>query len=315
MSSKIYIKNRYWQIPNDILNDNTLSFKAKWLWWYMQSKPDWWEFAVSRITHDTLDWKDWITAWLKELEDAWLLIRMKYKNEEWKFETNYILQEKANLSMTEKPETEIPESENPEIYKERYNKERIINNNIPENIFKKSKTVALVNDKKKQVNISDSKQLIDIVNDYEETWTFTLQDFSPANVLEEYTEHSLRRLAEIFLSYYVENKKKISKWNINAKMRFNKFVISDYHKVLIKKPKWSWLYNVTDEEFMSLMWMWYLKSSQCKFYNDIIKPELDTDEKKEIFSAMVRFYTNKNIEAYKNITFKEFAKQKWYNFN
>ena len=139
MSSKIYIKHRYWQIPNDILNDNTLSFKAKWLWWYMQSKPDGWDFAVSRITHDTLDWKDWITAWLKELEDAWLLVRMKYKNEEWKFETNYILQEKANLSMTEKPETEIPESENPEIYKERYNKERIINNNTRK-YFKKIKT-------------------------------------------------------------------------------------------------------------------------------------------------------------------------------
>lgn len=310
--SKVYIKNRYWQIPNDILNNKELSFKAKWLWWYIQSKPDWWDFAVSRIAHDTSDWKDSITAWLKELEDIWLLIRMKYKNEDWKFETNYILHEIANLTVTEKPAPENPESENPEINKERYNKERIINNNINENdILKKSKagkTIPTVIDKW-------NKKLITIVNEYENTWEFNLEDFCPANVLSEYTEDSLRRLAQIFLSYYVEHKNKISKWNINSKMRFNKFVISDYHKVLVKKPKWSWLYNVTDEEFLSLLSMWYLKTSQCSFYKDVILPELNTDEKKNIFSAMIRFYNNKNIEAYKSITFKEFATSKWINFN
>jgi hypothetical protein len=60
--------------------------------------------------------------------------------------------------------------------------------------------------------------------------------------------------------------------------------------------------------------MWYLKSSQCPLYINTISKELDTEAKKRLFSAMIRFFTNKHIEAYKSVTFKEFAIKNWYLF-
>jgi hypothetical protein len=80
--------------------------------------------------------------------------------------------------------------------------------------------------------------MLTIVNDYETSGKFILEELIPANALEEYEEDSLMKLANIFLSYYVENKDKISKAKANVRARFNKFIISDYHKVLVKKAKW-----------------------------------------------------------------------------
>lgn len=89
--SKLRIENKYWVTPNHILNNPDLSFKAKWLFGYIQSKPDGWEFSVERIMEDSKDGRDSISAWINELETAWFLQRIKSQNELWHWEIEYVL--------------------------------------------------------------------------------------------------------------------------------------------------------------------------------------------------------------------------------
>lgn len=142
---KLNIHNRYGIIPNKLLNDSNISFKAKWLFWYLQSKPDDWDFSADRIKNDTKENRNAILSWLKELEENWYLKRLKYKNEKWQWEWQYILYDNPKIiynSSMDKPETENPTMENPSNNKERNtNKEIQINNNIYnisfENFWKK----------------------------------------------------------------------------------------------------------------------------------------------------------------------------------
>jgi len=106
--SKLHIVNRYWSIPNSILNNEELSLKAKWLFWYIQSKPDDWDFSAERIAQNHKDWIDSVMAWLKELEINWFLERIKYKNELWHWEIDYILHE-SSINSTWKPSLGNPD--------------------------------------------------------------------------------------------------------------------------------------------------------------------------------------------------------------
>ena len=106
--SKLFIKNKYGQIPNSILNNPDLSFRAKGLWAYMQSKPDGWSFSVERITQQTREGKSAIRESMKELEKHRLLRREPTKNAVGKWNGyNYTLYEKpfADIRLTEKPST------------------------------------------------------------------------------------------------------------------------------------------------------------------------------------------------------------------
>lgn len=89
--SKLRIENNYWVTPNHVLNNPDLSLKAKWLFGYIQSKPDWWDFSAERMAQDHKDWIDSIYAWLKELENAWFLERTKYQDELWHWQIEYVL--------------------------------------------------------------------------------------------------------------------------------------------------------------------------------------------------------------------------------
>ena len=112
---KLVVKNRYWITPNDILNNDKLSWKAKWLFWYLQSKPENWDFAVERIQIDSKDWREATNNGIKELEDLWYLVRNKYQNSRWQWEWEYILYE---TPIADYPSTENPSTENPQINKE-----------------------------------------------------------------------------------------------------------------------------------------------------------------------------------------------------
>ena len=67
---KINIANRFGVIPNELLNNPNVSFKAKGLYAFIQSKPDDWDFSAERIATQTSDGRDAIRSALKELEDA-----------------------------------------------------------------------------------------------------------------------------------------------------------------------------------------------------------------------------------------------------
>ena len=127
---KLVVKRRYATTPNDLLNDPNISLKAKGLYGYIQSKPDWWAFSSERITKDTKDWTDSIRAGLIELEEFWYLKREKTKNEKWHWDTDYILYEKPQKKQRSEPSSESPEGgnperENPTLEKPSYNKEGI----------------------------------------------------------------------------------------------------------------------------------------------------------------------------------------------
>jgi hypothetical protein len=68
-------------VPNAIINNKNLSFKAKGLWIYINSKPDNWDFAIWRIAKDTKEGEVAIRAGLKELvKFGYLKYQPKYKN-------------------------------------------------------------------------------------------------------------------------------------------------------------------------------------------------------------------------------------------
>lgn len=109
--AKLTIEKKYGQVPNDILNSTKLSFRAKGLFGYLQSKPNGWHFSVERISQQTKDGKSSIRSGLKELEKYGFLRRKPIKNKEGKWDGyEYILSEKPHA---EKPHAEKPFAENP----------------------------------------------------------------------------------------------------------------------------------------------------------------------------------------------------------
>lgn len=68
-------QSNFTTIPNHIINDNRLSFKAKGLFLYLISKPDGWNFSADRIANDCNDGKKSVLSGLKELEINGLLTR------------------------------------------------------------------------------------------------------------------------------------------------------------------------------------------------------------------------------------------------
>lgn len=132
---KLKIVNRYWVVPNSLLNNKEISLKAKWLFGLMQSKPEDWDFSARGIASETKDWIDWVNSGLQELEKFWYLKRQKFKDDKGFWEMEYILYDTPFMEkpILENPVVENPVLENPQTIKEINNKE-IINKYI-NNIF------------------------------------------------------------------------------------------------------------------------------------------------------------------------------------
>jgi len=109
--NRLYVKNRYGQIPNHILNDPTLSLKAKGLWVYIQSKPDGWKFSIEKMTKQLKEGKASIQHAIWELEKARLLVRKQAKDTKGKWKGyDYFLYENP---LPKEPSVEEPSVGNP----------------------------------------------------------------------------------------------------------------------------------------------------------------------------------------------------------
>ena len=145
--AKLIIKTRYGVIPNHILNDSSLSLKAKGLFAYLQSKPNGWEFAGMRIKEDSSDGKASVFSALSELENAGFLRRKQFKDEKGHWDHEYMLSEnrvtenretenrvtenrETENRVTENRETENRVTENRESNKERNSKQELVRKNI-----------------------------------------------------------------------------------------------------------------------------------------------------------------------------------------
>lgn len=83
---KLQIKNKYGITPNNILNDEKLSLKAKGLFGYLQSKPDNWKFSIPRIAIQQKEGKSAIREAIKELEQHKFLKRIPATNKNGKWD-------------------------------------------------------------------------------------------------------------------------------------------------------------------------------------------------------------------------------------
>lgn len=93
------------QVKNEVLNDKTLSLKAKGLFAYLYGKPDTWDFSYKRIKLDHTDGGDSVMEGLKELEISGYLLRKKRKDGR----VGYFLRwNKRHPWPTEKPDKENP---------------------------------------------------------------------------------------------------------------------------------------------------------------------------------------------------------------
>jgi len=91
--AKLTIHARFGIVPNDLLNSSNISFKAKGLYAFIQSKPDAWDFSAERISNQVKEGLPSIISGLKELESNGYLQRKKYQNKLGHFEIEYILYE------------------------------------------------------------------------------------------------------------------------------------------------------------------------------------------------------------------------------
>lgn len=97
--------------PNDLLNDKNISFKAKGLFCFIDSKPDNWEFSESRIANQSKDGISSVRSGLKELIDSGYLERNEFRSSEGYIKTEYIL----HWHPIKNPKLENPTYENPTL--------------------------------------------------------------------------------------------------------------------------------------------------------------------------------------------------------
>jgi hypothetical protein len=101
--AKTIIKDRFATTPNELLNDKTISLKAKGLFAYIQSKPDDWDFSVERIANSLLEGVESIRNTIQELERKGYLIRQKVHLGQGKFDTDYVLHITPQLEVKSDP--------------------------------------------------------------------------------------------------------------------------------------------------------------------------------------------------------------------
>ena len=122
---KLIIKNRYGTIPNDLLNSIYISFKAKGMYAYIQSKPDNWEFSAERISKQVKEGLPSVISALKELENFGYLARNRYQNNKGFWVVDYLLYE---IPIEENLITGKPNEENPNIGKQSNNSNKDYSN-------------------------------------------------------------------------------------------------------------------------------------------------------------------------------------------
>lgn len=288
--SKLYVKNRYWQIPNEILNNPLLSLKAKGLWVYIQSKPEHWDFAATRMELDSKDWKKAIYAWLLELEETWLLNRNRIRHKDWTWEHEYYLLEPT--TQNEPATTPKGRADKGEINKERNSNNIIIEKPIMGHGVE-SITSNVVNEKKVTPLIVSVRQHMQIVSEYEEDGTFNIEEIASKAVINTYEASGLNSLAIVFLDWCSWNHDKLE-GKVNLKARFNKFVQTDYQWLLMRKNVWPGIDSITDEQFIKLLDDWIFANSSCEFYKTKVRPHLDT-QGLNTFQLMIEFFKNRTV--------------------
>ncbi len=104
-------KTGFTLVPNNIINDKTISLKAKGIYLFLVSKPDNWHFSVDRISSQNSDGEASVKSALKELENKRFLKRVQV-NKRGIFGENYYIVYDEPYPLDENRLT-VPSDENP----------------------------------------------------------------------------------------------------------------------------------------------------------------------------------------------------------
>jgi len=120
--SKLYIEKNYGVAPTILLNEGKISFKAKGLFTFLQSKPSGWAFSIDRICKQGKDEKDSVRSGLRELESHGYLSRRATKGKEGRWTGyDYLLSDKP---LTENPTTDKPLTEKGHAFSKKDNSKK-----------------------------------------------------------------------------------------------------------------------------------------------------------------------------------------------
>jgi len=103
-------------IPNKLLEDERLPWKAKGLWAYLYSRPSGWQVREADLVNRSTDGRDSVRTSLAALEESGWLIREQVREDgRFKSTTYTLMSPSTEKPMTENPSTEKPTTENPRL--------------------------------------------------------------------------------------------------------------------------------------------------------------------------------------------------------
>jgi hypothetical protein len=113
--AKVVIKNNFGIVPNELLNNKDLTFKAKGIYAYIQSKPTNWDFSAERISGQTKEGLTSVRTALIELEKAGYLIRTQSRNNKGHLVYSYQLSDSKIDDKEEIPTSDYPTLDYPTL--------------------------------------------------------------------------------------------------------------------------------------------------------------------------------------------------------
>jgi hypothetical protein len=132
-------KKFFTQIPNDLIRNSSISDRARFLFCYMSSMSEEWEFYQSKMAKDLGYSKDTLRKYLDELILTGYLKRTQRRSEKGRFDSyDYVIDFIPNEDFTVAGKTrhgENPTRENPSLKKNNFKEEQFIKNiNLEDNI-------------------------------------------------------------------------------------------------------------------------------------------------------------------------------------
>ena len=110
------IKNHYVNIDQQLIRDESLSWKARGIFMYLWSQTDEWDFYAKEVAKHATDGLDALNSGLAELEQHGYLSRQRRRDNEGRLKgSNWILHEKPKKAnpKVETPKPDFPIQENP----------------------------------------------------------------------------------------------------------------------------------------------------------------------------------------------------------
>ena len=110
------VKNHYVNIDQQLIRDESLSWKARGIFMYLWSQTDEWDFYAKEVAKHATDGLDALNSGLAELEQHGYLSRQRKRDNEGRLKgSNWILHEKPKKAnpKIETPKLDFPIQENP----------------------------------------------------------------------------------------------------------------------------------------------------------------------------------------------------------